>query len=113
MAEHSKGIWHPAQVTEGDTWVETEEPAGEFRPIAEMLGHYWEPSGREEMMANARLMAAAPDLLAACDELLDLFNDMSDETRDRFDEDLCGAHLCIGAVRERAEAAIAKAKGGA
>lgn len=71
MGERTAGTWHAAQVVEGDTWVERETERG-FAPIAQVLlppGRGWDTGAatRTEMLANARLMAAAPDLLAACE----------------------------------------------
>lgn len=57
----------------------------------------WE-DGLEETTANARLMAAAPDLLAACVEALSLFDDYPE------------CYESIGTL-ERLIAAIARATG--
>lgn len=57
----------------------------------------WE-DGLEETTANARLMAAAPDLLAACVEALSLFDDYPE------------CYESIGTL-ERLTAAIARATG--
>jgi hypothetical protein len=58
MSGHTPGPWK-ASALAGDTelsWVETER---EYRSIASLIRY-------PEMEANARLIAAAPELLAAC-----------------------------------------------
>lgn len=61
----------------------------------------------DECRANARLIAAAPELLAACEELLKLVDDL---------EGMAAMPLtpeCTSKEVAKAKAAIAKAKGGA
>lgn len=69
------------------------------------------PQGRdrdslENIQANTRLIASAPDLLTALEALLSEFDKYSDHCR-RYG---CG-HEDYGGQRESARAAIAKAKG--
>ena len=56
----------------------------------------------DEAEANARLIAAAPELLAACEMLIANPGEWSQTAFDRQ----------VGAARKLAEAAVAKAKGG-
>lgn len=53
----------------------------------------------EEAMANARLIAAAPDLLAACEDVLPLI------------QDLANGGIACNVQLVKIKAAIAKAKG--
>lgn len=55
--------------------------------------------GPEERDANVCLIAAAPELLAACEEAVDFYNTIGSPHTD--------------GLRERARAALAKARGGA
>lgn len=44
--------------------------------VAEVEGlHQFNPISRDETFANARLIAAAPDLLAACERVIDALKD--------------------------------------
>ena len=62
---------------------------------------FWESArGKKEMHANARLIAAAPDLLEALEELADLFDAM-----------VSGEYQPDSFTTQPAHAAIAKAKG--
>lgn len=56
-------------------------------------------TGRDEVRANAHLIAAAPELLAACEAAMDWFRDDGQEPH---------AHVSYSML----EAAIAKARGG-
>lgn len=64
MAEHTRGPW---RVTGADGGMLSHMVLG---PIGEIIARYspWsgDPKQAEEGQANARLIAAAPDLLAAC-----------------------------------------------
>jgi hypothetical protein len=61
-AKHTPGPWRVGGIWAGVTrFVETSEP--ESRLIAEVRGNK-SPEEHEERDANARLIAAAPDLLA-------------------------------------------------
>lgn len=87
---HTPGPWEVAMPGEVD----------EHYAVLDGFGHtasvYGYPEEASAALANARLIAAAPDLLAACEELLIYlgdWNDMEDET-------------CVAARR-----AIAKARG--
>ena len=62
---------------------------------------------RAEQIANARLIAAAPELLAALEKALESIEGQAELLRH------CGAAYGIGATLAQARAAIAKAKGGA
>ena len=73
MAEHTPGPWKVT--TNLDYWVERvnfEGGEGEFKGIALCGDIHW-PNSNEtqfEWEANARLIAAAPDLLEACKEFV-------------------------------------------
>ena len=61
---------------------------------------------RDEQIANARLIAAAPELLEALEVALETIDGQAELLR------ACGAAYGIGATLQRAGEAIAKAKGG-
>jgi hypothetical protein len=61
---------------------------------------------RSEQIANARLIASAPDLLAALEKALESIEGQAELLRH------CGAAYGIGATLAQARAAIAKATGG-
>lgn len=97
MSRHTPGPWvrgqgrNAPQIIEGD---------GRVAPkiIAEI---YYYRMTNTERDANARLVAAAPDLLAACEAVL----------ADNTDANLWGDHGLAYAVIEQVEKAIKKAKG--
>lgn len=107
-AEHTPGPWeyfdHPAY-----TNVFTVGPR-EFKTVAEVRAGNEEDGLPEQTEANARLIAAAPDLLAALLAILQAH----EITSDHFEEvEVDGEMVRPGAISELARAAIAKAKGGA
>lgn len=66
MSQHTKGPWHIVEDrTHGSLEVFSEDTA-----IAEM----WRRGNKTLEMANAQLIAAAPELLAALEALLDYEN---------------------------------------
>lgn len=96
MAEHTPGPWH----------LEVEADALHvYSPVEEVL-HFtdagWDESTRATFEANARLIAAAPDLLAALEDALSCVA-------------ICPDHGVVPGARadryDAARAAIAKAKG--
>lgn len=70
------------------------------------------PEANEEVIANARLIAAAPQLLEVCKELLDHLSLGSLEFAARYGDVVDPAEIADGVAR-RAIAAIAAAEGGA
>lgn len=74
--------------------------------LAEILTWSDGPESRAEATANARLIAAAPDLLAALEKALASIEGQAELLRH------CGAAYGIGATLAQARAAIAKATGG-
>ena len=104
---HTPGPWHvDTTVSLGAYGVWTDYPthpghdgAGYGSQICSMLPV--ERSDREQRDADARLIAAAPELLTALVETLDaLYNETHGETDSPW----------IATVKEKARAAIAKAK---
>ena len=85
---HTPGPWVAEDVGAGD-W-EVNSARNDFH-IASPSSH------RPNVEANARLIAAAPDLLAAAEDLL-LWANISDESRD-------------APLRDKVRTAIAKARG--
>ena len=63
MAKHFPGPWIVGPVD--DTLVRAVTTEGEYYTICEMDGNYNDPHQWPVMEANARLIAAAPDLLEA------------------------------------------------
>jgi len=93
MTQHTPGPW---AVTEGYLWRGIRAPS---RVIADMriVGGVVE----NEVQANARLIAAAPDMLAALQDI------MAESSRDDDDHDM------IATIQGICRAIITKAKGGA
>lgn len=95
---HTPGPWEA-----NGTYVRKILPSGYTLPITRVYNQRHGSPGVEpdmslpEAEANARLIAAAPDLLAALEKLLH-------ETDD-------GTQLCAREFAEAAHAAVAKAKG--
>jgi hypothetical protein len=92
-----------AKEDSGFTWLESEAAARRFLP----LGCVWRDTGRgvtglpghvETTAANARLIAAAPDMFEALDELLNYSGGADSALEDEY-------------VVARAIAALAKARG--
>jgi hypothetical protein len=103
MGGHTEGEW-----TADECWVYAWTPAGHMR-----IGATWHPEvviswvgvDRAECMANARLIAAAPDLLEALEDVAGLAAEaMKAVSNQPFDPE------SLLSIR-RARAAIAKAKG--
>ncbi len=93
MSKHTPGPWSLPFITERPIQQEVFGPDERIARV-ELPGN----SRHDEQVANARLIAAAPELLDALEKLLH-------ET----DE---GTQLCAREFAEQAKAAIAKAKGG-
>lgn len=70
MASHTPGPW---EIGEEQFGAQVMVFAGE-REVAD-CGHNFSDCGNEEDRANARLIAAAPELLAALDRLLETVED--------------------------------------
>ena len=99
MTAHTPGPWvfeELRAVHDGDGYVLTE---GSRVVVCHHGGAYSMGLPREEVLANARLIATAPDLLAA---LVDLFAMVQGETPSLLED-----HHMFGVV----SAAITKAKG--
>jgi hypothetical protein len=97
----------------GELWLQISyrDPDGQRRgPVADIVDKQWIPAAElkylatpePEQWANARLIAASPDLLAACEALVETM----------LHEEPCHDPVCewCPAVRQ-AQAAINKAKG--
>lgn len=93
---HTQGPWiareNPAQDGKHSHWIDSDQPLA--FPLAEVR---WYKDGESD--ANARLIAAAPELLAACQHALE---DL--QTLDAADSKVCG-------ILPELRAAIAKATG--
>jgi hypothetical protein len=108
MSKHTPGPWtleEPSRHNGYDTW-KIAAPT-----LVEPLGSYSEWSGRQERAANARLIAAAPELLAACQRFLDAHAAPSTANLRGFVESQIRPCRC--GPCDLARAAIAKAEGGA
>lgn len=70
MSEHTPGAWEVRHNKNGTLGIEAKEPDGTYCQPAKINGdpddEFYGPATR----ANARLIAAAPDLLEACRDLL-------------------------------------------
>lgn len=91
MAEHTPGPWHAPILNDGSTtgYVWAEEPHGGIVATVMPLG----PNDPSDYVANARLIAAAPDMLEVLED--------SDYAHCN-----CESPRCL-----RARAVIAKARG--
>lgn len=94
MTQHTSGPW----AATGWEGIVVNDSKGNTLALAPGSSYHL-----EEMKANARLIAAAPDMLAALEKLSRAFD------LDEYDQDRAHAEAC--AMRE-ARDAIAKAKGG-
>lgn len=94
MSKHTKGDW---RVSKDEKYVESKVGEGPLVTIAYALEGYG-----EEHIANASLMAAAPDLLYA-----------AEVAADWIDDQVIGDHHRFHLVRFYLQRAIAKAKEGA
>ena len=105
MNAHTRGPWiqdhfQYAGEHQRDIYAELEDGSRvQVAAVAEMLGirPHWEPE------ANARLIAAAPELLEALEALAKACND----NHDGHDDSICRVHVEV-VIAERA---IAKARG--
>lgn len=97
-AQHTPGPWKAADL--GDSiWIEG--PNFKDNVICDMVGREERGVLTSEDVANAHLIAAAPELLEALEELLKLYTET--------DFDVCGLDLPFV---DKANALIAKTKGG-
>ena len=92
--KHTPGPWKANFVISGAAYI-----FGGDRNFARVFNEWQDEANRE---ANARLIAAAPELLEALESIAEFWN------RDQNEKAMIGA--CWHAI-ETAEAAIAKAKG--
>ena len=97
MAEHTPGPWRPGHV---DHWERGEKVAVRAEEVDDQPYIAFLPDLDGKVMANAQLIAAAPDLLNACDVLVKCFESPDDHFPEVLD-----AALAAG------RAAIAKAEG--
>jgi hypothetical protein len=71
MTKHTDGPWEDREV--GQNWIEILGKPDEYKSrliLGTVLPTQYESLGKsDEQKANARLMAAAPDLLEACKEI--------------------------------------------
>ncbi len=103
-AKHTPGPWRDDPVRDNDTGdfadsrIEIRDDDGGY--IARAFAH----TNHGVLQANARLIAAAPDLLAALEELSDAVGSTAQATM---------YHYCrrVREAQEAARAAIAKARG--
>ena len=107
-AAHTPGPWqiewNAAQSGEGH-YITDSNDMGELSRIAAVLFH---DDADGETRANARLLAAAPELLAACKSMIE----WDDREHDHAVDFSARMALCDAAFNA-ARAAIAKAEGGA
>lgn len=102
-AKHTPGPWRLAGKYKGDHgsfWLETEFPM----PVFELVPVVGVPS---EHLANARLVAAAPELLEALKETLPFMIDIAKARHPQFEPTMADDDSAIG----KAMRAIAKAEG--
>ena len=100
MSSHTPGPWNAVESQPGIYWIDTREGSHAYGDIATVLEGGMDP---EENAANARLIAAAPDLLAALE-------DAREEIAMRVLED--GGDLrSVTKACAKYDAAIAKARG--
>ncbi len=99
MSEHTPGPWKTAARIRGGCWTDiiaSRRHVAEVSSISNLTNH----AEYVEQEANARLIAASPDLLKACKDLLTA---ISIDKRTREGD--------YGHDRERVRVAIAKAEG--
>jgi len=103
--QHTPGPWNlPSHVAGGDIGI-----IADSRLLAMVTNDEDEPIADSEQLANARLMAAAPELLALCKTLRQRLADLLRHVDEDTDSDADLAHD-RDAVDD-ADAAIAKAEG--
>lgn len=101
MAQHTPGPWESHYQFSPERKV-LQVQARQYPPVARVYAH----SGQAVAEANANLMAAAPDLLAALEGLRSMSSvDLDAEPKVQ--------RLQHKRLQDAADAAIAKAKGGA
>ena len=119
MSEHTPGPWKARRDLSLHRLVYHELPDGRWQVICDWGG--WSEQAMRHGVdldacsqeaypnqeADARLIAAAPDLLAACQR----FVDYDDIGADEYDAKYGKAEDQISAIRQQARDAIAKAKG--
>lgn len=106
--KHTPGPWQAGRpdmrtIVDGvpSKWIYGPEVEGGDGYLAVASGRA--SSDWDEVMANARLIAAAPDLLAACETVL---------TKLDYIVNLWGAEGVTRTIQDQLRAAVAKAKGG-
>ncbi len=117
MSEHTRGPWtlgdennESAEVCMGDVAVSLDRRSRDPGRCGLLV------IGREEMLANARLIAAAPDLLEALERLAQSVEGAVQEDYDNYCPH-CDHYIVAGTVHAKdcplvaAQAAIAKARG--
>lgn len=93
MSKHTPGPWVAGEISWESGWIEINATAPRPMPVAYALPAGTEDRNDDVTIANARLIAAAPELLDACEACL---------ARDDIADDELGVML---------RAAIAKARG--
>ena len=69
MSEHTPGLWEVTQISTKNAHVESKKSAGSIAVV-----HTSYTIDRKALVANARLIAAAPDLLEQLERILGLIN---------------------------------------
>lgn len=111
MSKHTPGPWHVIENPNGTLGIGAKEPDGSDCRPAQINGTAVEEPWASVTWANARLIAAAPDLLEACKRLLAYANRYSDEMRKiGRGADQLGDDADSVSVAGMARAAIAKAQ---
>lgn len=107
-AGHTPGPWcaEPADMF-GDHNIVLGDNADDARAIAAVVSNLRAPS---EVEANARLIAAAPDLLEACQELIGVIDSVDGEA-DYSKEEWAALGSAKLHAEDRIRAAIARATG--
>ena len=108
--KHTPGPWGTANMTEGRCSTPQLYVISESEQIARIShiqghGRQGEAANIDERIANARLIAAAPELLAACKVLLRFVGDVPDPNDC---EKIKAAHVAVMAI---GRVAVAKAEG--
>lgn len=120
MSAHTPGEWRVVQGADPRDFIVADVTGNTIaEPNAELFNDWPEldPSVHhisvDEAMANARLMAAAPDLLAALSDLIKAFDEGIAGRSTERDHEPGWAMRSIGLVRtlSAAQAAITKAEG--
>lgn len=109
MSKHTPGPWfidHETRPAEVCTIHHTSHPNG-YVYVRGEIG-YWDADG-DENMANARLIAAAPDFYAMAEMVLAWWDKHKDDTTDYVGD--CDVFMSEPAFVTAASAAIAKATG--